>query len=284
MKDIKGKVLRVLHNLSFVEDPTRMFRAIRFEQRFNFRIGRLTLALIKNAAKMNILREPSHRRFFLELRLILKEQNPVRAIRRMDDFNLLQFISPEIRFTKRVERLLKEIRKVIDWYSLLYLEESFEPWKVYWHGLTSSLSISSLKALAEKNGMVNQDNRRMIFQRESMMKMQNGFHQFSGDSYQVYTLLSPYDTESLLYMMARTNSEKTKRLISNYFTKLKGTKILLRGKDLSNMGFQPGPIYRKIFDRVLEARLNDQIKTKQDEVRFVQEHFDPHRPERVTSN
>jgi tRNA nucleotidyltransferase (CCA-adding enzyme) len=282
MKDVKGKVLRVLHNLSFVEDPTRMFRAIRFEQRFNFRIGRLTLALIKNAAKMSILKEPSHRRFFMELRLILKEQDPVSAIKRMNDFNLLQFISPEIRFTKRVELLLEEIRKVMDWYSLLYLEGTFEPWKVYWHGLTSLLSISSLKALAEKNGMVNQDSRKMFFQRESMTKIQNGFYKFSNDSYQIYTLLSPYDTESLLYMMARTNSEKAKRLISSYFTKLKGTKILLKGRDLSNMGFQPGPVYREIFDRVLEARLNDLIKTKEDEVRFVEEHFDPRQPDQMS--
>jgi tRNA nucleotidyltransferase (CCA-adding enzyme) len=282
MKDIKGKVLRVLHNLSFVEDPTRMFRAIRFEQRFNFRIGRLTLALIKNAAKMNILKEPSHRRFFMELRLILKEQDPVSAIKRMNDFNLLQFISPEIRFTKRIELLLEEIRKVIDWYSLLYLEGTFEPWKVYWHGLTSSLSIGSLKELAEKNGMINQDSRRMISQRESMAEILRGFYKFSENSYQIYTLLSPYDTESLLYMMARTNSEKAKRRISSYFTKLKGTKILLKGKDLSNMGFKPGPVYREIFDRVLEARLNNLIKTKEDEVRFVEEHFDPHQPDHMS--
>ena len=43
-KDIKDKVLRVLHNLSFVEDPTRVFRALRFEQRFGFTIGKLTAA------------------------------------------------------------------------------------------------------------------------------------------------------------------------------------------------------------------------------------------------
>ena len=131
----------------------------------------------------------------MELRLILKEQDPVSAIKRMGDFNLLQFISPEIRFTKRVELLLEEIRKVIDWYNLLYLEGPFEPWKVYWHGLTSSLSVGSLKELAEKNGMVNQDSRRMISQRESMAKTLSGFYKFSEDSYQIYTLLSPYDTE-----------------------------------------------------------------------------------------
>jgi tRNA nucleotidyltransferase (CCA-adding enzyme) len=276
MKDIKEKVLRVLHNLSFVEDPTRMFRAVRFEQRFNFKIGKLTLALIKNAVKIDIPKDPANRRFFLELRLILKEKDPVRAIKRINEFDMLQYISPEIRFTKSVEHLLEEIRKVIDWYNLLYLEEPFEPWKVYWHGLTSSLSISSLKALAEKNGMVNIKSRRMITQRENMNEVLGKLYKISGDNYQIHTLLSPYDTESLLYMMARTNSEKAKRLISSYFTKLKSTKILLRGKDLTAAGFQPGPVFREIFDRLLEARLNDQLKTKEDELRFVEEHFTPY--------
>ncbi len=275
MKDIKEKVLRVLHNLSFVEDPTRMFRAVRFEQRFDFKIGKLTLALIKNALKISILKEPSHKRFSLELRLILKEQDPVKAIKRMNEFNLLQFISPEIRFTKPIELMLKDIRKIIDWYNLLYLEEPFEPWKVYWHGLTSSLSIESLKALAEKHGMVNQDSRKMISQRKSMTEILNGFYKISGDNYQIYTLLSPYDTESLLYMMARTNSEKAKRMISVYFTKLKDTKIQLRGKDLTKMGFQPGPIYREIFDSLLEARLNNLVKTREDETQFTEDHFGP---------
>ncbi len=275
MKDLKGKVLRVLHNLSFVEDPTRMFRAIRFEQRFDFKIGKLTLALIKNAEKINLLKEFSHQRFFMELQLILKNPNPVRAIKRMNQFNLLQFISTEIRLTKRVELLLEEIKEVIAWYNHLYLEDEFKPWKVYWYGITTSLSISALKALAEKNGMVSPDSKRMISQRESMIKVLKEFYKFSKNNYQTYTLLSSYDTESLLYMMALTKNEKAKRMISSYFTKLKGTKIQMTGKDLSQMSFQPGPIYKKIFDHILEARLNNRIKTKDDEIKFVEKNFKP---------
>ncbi|MCP4576357.1 MAG: CBS domain-containing protein [Deltaproteobacteria bacterium] len=284
MKDIKAKVLRVLHNLSFVEDPTRMLRAVRFEQRFDFKIGKLTRSLIKNAVKINIPKDPANRRFFLELRLILKEQDPVKAIRRMDEFDLLKFISPEIRFTKSVEFLFEEIRKVIDWYNLLYLEEPFEPWKIYWHGLTSSLSTVSLKALIEKNGIVDVDSRKMLSQRQTMNEVLGKLYKISGNNYRLYTLLSPYDTESLLYLMARANSVKIKRLISSYFTKLKGTKIQLRGKDLTAMGFEPGPIFREIFDRVLEARLNNLIKTKEDEVSFVEDHFTPHLHDRTSLN
>ncbi len=275
-KDIKEKVLRVLHNLSFVEDPTRVFRAIRFEQRFGFKIGKLTLALIRNAVKINCFKDISGRRVLMELKLILQEQYPIRAINRMNELGLLQVISPGIRLTEKLSFLLEEIKKVIGWYNLLYLEEPFESWKVYWHGLTFYLESKALRDMSERLGMVDLDSRRMISQRESMKGLLDSLFKFDGDNYCLYTLLAPYDTETLLCLMADANSEKTKRFISTYFSRLKGTKIELRGKDLLIMGFQPGPIFKEIFSRLLEARLNNLIKTKDDEVRFVEQYFGAH--------
>ena len=72
-RDIKEKTIRVLHSLSFVEDPTRVFRAIRFELRFGFKIGKHTLDLIKNAVKLNFLAKIRGKRIWTELALILQE-------------------------------------------------------------------------------------------------------------------------------------------------------------------------------------------------------------------
>jgi len=272
-KDIKERVLRVLHNLSFVEDPTRVFRAVRFEQRFGFKIGKLTLALIKNAVKINCFKDITGRRLFLELKLILKEQDPVKAIERMNELDLLQFVSPEIKLTSGLQTLLEEIRSVITWYNLLYLEEPIDTWKVYWNGLTSSLDTDSLRSLAQRIGMVDLDSRNMLSQRKNSEGLLNALFKFDGDNYQLYTSLVPYDTETLLYLMAKANNEKIKRLISNYFTRLKGTKIQLTGKDLISVGIQPGPIFKNIFDRLLEARLDNVVKTKEYEIRFVESSF-----------
>ncbi|RLC22641.1 MAG: polya polymerase, partial [Deltaproteobacteria bacterium] len=92
-------------------------------------------------------------------------------------------------------------------------------------------------------------------------------------NYQLYTLLAPYDTETLLYFMAKAGNEKTKRLISSYFTKLKGIRPQLTGKDLIALGLTPGPQFKEIFERLLEARLGNRLKTKQDEIRFVRDAF-----------
>ena len=272
-KDIREKVLRVIHNLSFVEDPTRVLRAIRFEQRFGFKIGKLTHALIKNAVKINSFKDIAGRRLFLELKLLLKEQDPIKAIERMSELDLLQFISPDIHYTESMRSLLEEIGKVIAWYNLLYLEGPFESWKLYWHGLTSSLDNKALGELAQRMGMVDLGTRRMICQRESMNLLLDSICKFEGDNYHLYTLLAAYDTETMLYLMASTTSEKVKRLISKYFARLKGTRIELRGKDLVNMGFKPGPIFKEILQRLLEARLNNIVKTKEDEINFVKYTF-----------
>ncbi|MDP6179944.1 MAG: hypothetical protein QGG48_08650, partial [Desulfatiglandales bacterium] len=273
-KDIKEKVIRALHNLSFVEDPTRVLRAIRFEQRFGFKIGKLTNALMKNAVRINSFKELSGRRLFLELKLLLMEQEPLKTIERMNTFDLLQFISPEIVFTKELKDLLEEIKSVIAWFKLLYLEEPYEPWKVYWHGLTSSLDKKALHRLGERLQMVDQESLRMISQRDGLGGVLGRLYKFEGDNnYDLYTLLAHYDIETLLYTVARANNKKTKRLISNYFTKLKGTKIKLKGMDLKGMGFKPGPLYKEIFESLLKARLNNLISTREDEIGFVKETF-----------
>ena len=135
--------------------------------------------------------------------------------------------------------------------------------------------------MAKKLGMIDLENRKMVSQRERAKEVLDTLYKFGGNNYHLYTLLFPYDTETLLYLMAKTNSERIRRLISRYFTKLKGVKIQLRGKDLVNMGFQPGPLFKEIFDRLREARLNNVIKTKKDEIHFVEDTFQPPDPKSI---
>jgi len=140
IKDIKEKTIRILHNLSFVEDPTRVFRAIRFEQRFGFSIGKLTSGLIENAVKMNFFKRLSGRRVFSELRQILEEENPTPAIIRLNVYNLLSVLHPSITMDNDLISLFNSVKKVLSWHDLLFLEESYMKWAVYFLALSSGLS------------------------------------------------------------------------------------------------------------------------------------------------
>jgi len=273
-RDIRDKVIRVLHNLSFVEDPTRVLRAIRFEQRFGFKIGKLTLALMKNAVAINCFKGLSGKRLFMEIKLLLMEPEPLKAVERMNEFDLLPVISPEIEFTPELKSLMEEVRGILSWFDLLYLEEHYEAWKVYFLAFTSFMGAEPLRAVAERLQMVDGQGRRMITQRLEKDGLLDRLYKFQGESnYALYKLLSQYDTEVLLYIMARANNRTIKRLFSRYFTKLKGAKTLLKGKDLKAMGFPPGPLYRDILQALLEARLNNVVTSREDEIAFVRERF-----------
>jgi tRNA nucleotidyltransferase (CCA-adding enzyme) len=273
-KDIKEKGIRVLHNLSFVEDPTRVLRAIRFEQRFGFKIGKLTLALAKNAVAINCFKDLSGRRLFLELRLLLSEQDPLKAIERMSEFDLLQIISPQLTFTGELKGLLQQIQGVVSWFDLLYLEEPYEPWKIYWQGLTSPLEAKALDQVAQRMQMGETEKASLIREPlEASKVLDKLFRLKRDDNYTLYKLLSHYGTETLLYMMAKANNKTIKRHISNYFTKLKGSESILKGKDLKVLGFKPGPLYKEIFESLLQAKLNNVVRGKKEEIEFVKEKF-----------
>ncbi len=121
-RDMKERCISVLHNLSFVEDPTRVFRAIRFEQRFGFRISKLTINLIHNAVKNNFFDRLSGVRLFHELELILHEGNPIPAIARLAELDLLKAIHPRLWFDEGTRNMLERVQAVLSWMDLSYLE------------------------------------------------------------------------------------------------------------------------------------------------------------------
>ena len=92
-------------------------------------------------------------------------------------------------------------------------------------------------------------------------------------NYPLYKILSPFSAEILLCSMAKTKSDKIQKSISTFFSRLKGTKVLLKGKDLIAMGYEPGPLFKEIFDSILEARLEGAVSNREDEIQFLKERF-----------
>jgi tRNA nucleotidyltransferase (CCA-adding enzyme) len=269
-KDIKEKSIRVLHNLSFVEDPTRVFRAIRFEQRFGFSIGKLTSGLIENAVKMNFFKRLSGRRVFAELRQILEEKNPLDAIKRLDEYDLLRVVHPSIELNNQMISLFNSVKKVLSWRDLLFLEEPYMRWAVYFLALTRYCDKETADEICMRIELA--PRYKTIFCKErfeadrSMLWMERNLPTKNST---IYKHLAVFRIELILYMMAATKHKTVKRSISNYVTQLRYINTSVTGKDLKNMDLEPGPIYREILQAVLDAKLNGQLKTRNDELDFV---------------
>jgi tRNA nucleotidyltransferase (CCA-adding enzyme) len=274
VKDIKEKVIRVLHNLSFVEDPTRVFRAIRFEQRLGFQIGKHTQNLMKNAVRMGFMDRLSGGRVLSELILILQEENPIPALKRMRDFDLLRFLHPHLKFDEEVEALFERIHHVISWFELLFLEERYERWLIYFYGLIDFLKDKEVEEICQRLSMNEKDKRKVSDgKRQAEQVLLRIFNWINAGvrpkRSEIYAILDPLLTETKLFMMAKTTQMATRRFISLYFTQLKDTKTLLRGADLIQMGLKPGPSIKKRLADLLKARLDEQVVTRQDEMEFI---------------
>ncbi len=269
-KDIKDKVLRVLHNLSFVEDPTRVFRALRFEQRFGFTIGKLTSSLIDNAVKMDFFKRLAGKRVYSELQLILKEENPAPTVLRLLDYNLLRVIHPAIIIENDLKRLLDSASKVTDWHDLLFIDETYERWAVYFmalirhcdlkttHEICEHLTIAPRYARMFGETRIRADEQLLRLERCKLMS-----------NAEIFNLLKDFKTEMILYMMVCTASEMAQKRISQYHTQLRNVAVALSGSDLLRMGLKPGPLFSKTLQAVLEAKLNGLVKTQEDELTFA---------------
>ncbi|MBF0118754.1 MAG: CBS domain-containing protein [Desulfobacterales bacterium] len=269
-KDLKEKIIRVLHNLSFVEDPTRIFRAIRFEQRFGFTIGKLTSSLIENAVKMDFFKRLSGRRVFAEVKQILEEENPTNAIIRLNDYNLLSAIHPLIKLNKEIISQLDSVKKTLAWHDLLFLEERLMKWAIYFLALLKNLDQKISEEIC--NNFELPVRQRDIFSKERIIANQILFwleQNLPTQNSLLYSKLSIFKTELILYMMAQTKYEKVKKAISFYLTQLKNEKISITGKDLRAINIKEGPIYGKILNAVLDAKLNGLLSNREDELSFV---------------
>ncbi|PIE41942.1 MAG: hypothetical protein CSA50_09555 [Gammaproteobacteria bacterium] len=263
----------MLHNLSFVEDPTRVFRAIRFEQRFGFTIGKLTGGLIDNAVRMNFFKRLSGKRVFTELKLLLAEENPPAAFRRLDDFKLLQAIHPSICYNNELAKIFASIREVLVWYTLLFMGDIHKKWVVYFLALFRYLNNpESVREICNRLELTPQDQR--IFQKERIQAdrcLKYLERHIPVKNSLLAGQLSPFKIELVLYLMAVTSKKKIKQHISHYLTHLRHIQINLTGKDLKRMKIPPGPIYRQIFEAVLGAKLDGEITSPQEEIELARQ-------------
>lgn len=258
-KDIKERTIRVLHSLSFVEDPTRILRAIRFEQRFHFRMDRQTERLIKNALNLNLFHKLSGSRLFHELQLIMEEKDALACFRRMDNFNILQILHPLLKMSDHLEKILEEVEKVLSWYRLLYLKPEVQAWKVHFLGMATGLDLAQFQILLRRLNFSRKDMQHFQLLRQSVVEAVQLLHEWQSRSRplsELYFILQPMPLECVLYLMARSQKEEMRRNISLFLTQLKSQKPSVTGKDLKKLGLRPGPEYARILKGVHAAMID----------------------------
>jgi tRNA nucleotidyltransferase (CCA-adding enzyme) len=276
--DLKQKTIKVLHNLSFVEDPSRIFRAIRFEQRMDFQISAHTRRLIISAVNMNLFGKADDSRFLTEVKSIFEEENPIPAISRLAEFDLFRFLWPDLRPHYKIDRRfmhnLVRTQVAISWYRLLYLDEQCRNWMVYLLTIFSRSGVAELAEFCRRYQETPKNSAFLLGQKELADR---ALHQLSRDgnlrNSMIVTCCQDIAIEGLLSMLGIARKTQVKKALSQHITTLRLITPELTGTDLQAMGYPPGPSFRDIFSRLRQGRLDGWLQNRQEEIDLVRREF-----------
>ena len=277
--DLHSRMIRVLHDLSFVDDPTRIFRATRFEQRYGFYIESHTEKLLKKAVAEDYLKRITTQRLRNEILLILKEDDPFPVIRRMAHFDLMKYIHPRICMSDKLAILFDRAREVLVWWDStsppIYVKA--EPILVNLIVLLDQLDAAEAADVSERLVLRKKYTEALKTSKMHLPGILQRMGEAENPPSRIYETLKGLPLEVLLFAMAKVDgtqcSTSLKRSISSYLTHLRKAKPLMKGSDLRKLGYPEGPLYAEILDRTFAAQLDGLIVDKDQAMQFVRNQF-----------
>ena len=254
LKDLKNKKLRVLHDNSFIDDPTRIIRGLKFAMRFNFELEEHTKKLQDEYLK-NINYDMSYKRikkelietFNAPLSNITKEYKKQRTFERFINDKIYKLVTPnDVEIPSiNIEELIEKYCLDMDCHVANAPRNDEHIWLIY-VGVLKDLSRLPLTKIEQKilddvpQNILNSD-------------------------FELYKTFKNAKIETILLYAILKDQKGAKHYLDN----LRNIKISINGKDLQNLGISPSPQYQEIFDEVLKAKLQNPKMTKEDELKIA---------------
>ena len=264
LNDLKRGLVRVLHSQSFLDDPTRLFRAVRYEQRYGFQIAPETLMLIPPA---RLLIGPlSAERLRHELDLILDEERAVAMLNRLAELDLLQPVHPALVWNStKHERLIYGLRQAQDSYIASIPSCSGKSF-LGWHFWLLDLALTDIKSLEQ----------RLHFQAnllESILAASTLFADLPTlaglKPSQCVTRLDRLPLTAVYAVFLSIPDGEARQNLHNYLETWRHVKPKTNGHDLKKRGLPTGPRYQQILTRLRQAWLDGEVRTETEEMELL---------------
>ena len=257
--DLEDRLIRVLHSLSFVEDPTRMLRAARLLARLDFKLEDRTYELLRNA--LDLLGRVSGERILNELVLIFKERAPEQALHQLDQMGILAAIHPglmaDVLLTEQIV-LMRRGLSATPWANIT-------PGPIHYLGLMAfSLASDELDTFMKRLNL-RSDQRAILKQTYNIRRHCRKIVQATTNS-ELYHLLCTTSDEARLIAWVALENEEARRKLVHFQTTLRHIEPIIDGHYLKEeLGVPTGPIYRVVLDALRDARLDGRVDSLADE-------------------
>lgn len=269
LQDLQRGLIRVLHSLSFVEDPTRILRAARLEARLGFRVEPRTEELIQHA--VDLLARVSGERIRHEMELILMEKEPERILARLEEWRALPFVMPGLRGDEWLQVSFRAMRSALEGGEWQALEGTPERWRVLagW-----GLLVYRLTPAQREQGI-----HRLRFPAREAEALR-GVHEVQGKLERlgeplqpsaIAEHLDPYPLVALFVVWVVAPPGRARDNLYQYAHRWRGIRPILRGDDLRRLGVPPGPAIGRALQALRAARLDGEVQSREDEIAFVKE-------------
>lgn len=273
-RDLERGRIRILHERSFIDDPTRLFRTARFEGRYRFIISRDTLRLMKAAVKEEAIGNLAGSRIFRELYLSAKESSAPRIIRRLRDLGVLTAIHPKLALSVAAFGLLERVRQVLSQAPSMPLLERAAGGEALLLGMLHPLHPKTVVAVLKRLTPPHRIAQKLAADhkacRHAAQKLKRAVDLRQS---RMARLLDPLSPEARVVLLAGLVKGSAREAVAEYLTTSWSIVPLLKGRDLHRLGLKPGPIYRRILAALRTAKLDGCLHTKEDETSFALQRF-----------
>jgi tRNA nucleotidyltransferase (CCA-adding enzyme) len=261
--DLRRGIIRVLHSLSFIDDATRLLRAVRFEQRLDFKIEANTEALFVDA--LPFVQRLTGDRLRHELDLILGEARPERALRRLHDLGVLESINERLKFDEWLDAAFAAARWQFaqpDW-----AHPQVDLPDVYW--IILACRLENPAALTARLQMPHAL-ATYIAQGQRAYLLMPDLSETRLPS-EVVERLGGLSEPALVAAWAVAPTQLSRQNISDYAQRWRYVRPTITGHDLKRLGLKPGPSFGKLLGQLRQGWLDGWITTPAEERTYLEQ-------------
>ncbi|MGZ4386744.1 MAG: CBS domain-containing protein [Gaiellaceae bacterium] len=260
-RDLQERRLRVLHNLSFVDDPTRIFRAVRYESRLGFRMDEHALALAQSCVEMGLVGDLSKTRLREELVAILDELDAPRSLLRLAEIGVAAAVHPHLSADDEAARLVGE---------LIGLRDRYAPetprWRLGLAVLARRLPTHELYRWLESLRLRRREVERIAGAVAVAPRLLERLEQHPSAA-EIVAMADPYSPDAPLLALAMRDAEP----LHDYFRRLRGVRLEVSGADLVALGLEESPRVGEVLAELRRRKLNGLLDGREQELETARE-------------
>jgi len=262
-RDLREGVIRVLHNLSFLEDPTRIFRAVRYENRYGFRMEEQTRNFAKSCVEMHLVGDLSSVRLRDELIALLSEKDVAWTLHRLYELGVAREVHPKLATGPKTAALVRRLDALVE---ELGLQEEVVPWRLRLAAMTRNMEHEELYLWLDRLKVKRSDSAVIRAGVVLAPVLSSTLARETMDEWEIYRTLRNTPVEALVFVLASLPEGRAAERLRSYLTQLRHRQLSIGGDDLLELGMKKGPQVGKMLEKLRELRVKGLVSGREAEL------------------